>query len=115
MLRPWSAFAILLGASLLAGCSPPPAIMSLEPATGQPHEVVLVKGEELESAEIVWDAGSSTEKIIPGGYQGAYMFSVPDDATTGPHDVVLQKGTNRSMPFTFTVPPPPGPDSEPRP
>jgi len=63
----------------------------------------------------VWDPGTLNEHILPGGYQGAYMFSVPHEAMPGTHTVVLQHGSDRSAPYTFTIPMPPGPDDVPRP
>ena len=89
---------LLVGAVCLAGCSATPEIKVLEPASGQPHDVVFVQGDERDFAQIVWDAGSGTEHIIPGGFLGAYMFSVPHEATPGNHDVVLQKNGKRSKP-----------------
>ena len=106
---------LLVGLACLVGCSATPKIKVLEPASGQPHDVVFVQGDDREFAQIVWDAGSATEQIIPGGFLGAYMFSVPHDAMPGAHAVVLQNGSNRSMPVTFNVPMPPGPDTIPRP
>ena len=87
----------------------------LEPAEGHPHDVVLIKGDGLEAAEIVWDAGEPTEKVIPGGFLGAYMFSVPHGAPPGAHPVVVRKGSNQSTPMTFTVPSVPGKIDVPRP
>ena len=106
---------LLLGAVCLAACSDPPTVTMLEPAEGHPHDVVLIKGSDLESAEIVWDAGKPTEKVIPGGFLAAYMFSVPHGATPGAHPVVLRKGSKQSTPMTFTVPSVPGPINVARP
>ena len=112
---------LLLGAVCLAGCSEPPVITTLEPAEGHPHDVVLIKGTDLDSAEIVWDLGKPGQKVIPGGYQGAYMFSVPHDAvplnatTPRKYSVVVRKGGVDSKPMTFTVQPPPGPNNIARP
>jgi hypothetical protein len=110
-----SALAILLLVSIVTGCSAIPQIKVLEPASGQPHDVVFVQGDDREFAQIVWDAGSATEQTIPGGFLGGYMFSVPHDAMPGAHTVVLQKGASRSTPVTFNIPPPPGSDNVPRP
>lgn len=89
--------------------------MTLEPDEGHPHDVVLIKGNGLEGAEIVWDAGTSTEKVIPGGFLGAFMFSVPHGATAGAHPVVVRKGSKQSNPMTFTVPSMPGKINVPHP
>ena len=102
---------LIAGASLVTACSgPQPTLTALEPSNGQPHEVVFVQGDERESAHIVWDAGTTSETIIPGGFQGAFMFSVPHGAMPGPHAVALQNEAGRSNIVTFTIPTPPGPD-----
>ena len=107
---------LIAGAILVTGCGgDPPSLSALDPPTGHPHEVVFVKGALLDHAQIVWDAGTTDEKVIPGGYQGAFMFSVPDEAMPGPHTVVLQNKTGRSNPITFTIPMTTGPDDIPRP
>jgi hypothetical protein len=108
---------LITGASLVTACSgTPPSLTALDPPNGHPHEVVFVQGTERESAQIVWDAGTTDEKIIPGGYKGAFMFSVPDDAAPGStHAVALQNKTGRSNTVTFTIPMLPGPDNIPRP
>ena len=105
---------LLLGAVCLAACSEPPVITTLEPAEGHPHDVVLIKGTDLDGAEIVWDYGK-TNKVIPGGYQGAYMFSVPHGATPDAYSVVVRKGGVDSNPMTFTIPEEDGPDNVARP
>jgi hypothetical protein len=108
---------LIAGASLVTACSgPPPTLTALEPPTGHPHEIVFVQGTERESAQIVWDAGTINEKIIPGGFQGAFMFSVPDEAMPGTtHAIALQNKGGRSKTVTFTIPSAPGPDNIPRP
>ncbi len=87
----------------------------LDPAEGHPHDVVVIKGDDLAFAEIVWDLGKSTQKVLPGGFLGAYMFSVPHGAAAGAHTVVVRKGAAQSKPMTFTVPSAPGPINVPHP
>jgi hypothetical protein len=108
---------LIASASLVTACSgPPPALTALDPPTGHPHEVVFVQGTERKGAQIVWDAGTTDEKIIPGGYQGAFMFSVPDEAMPGTtHAVALENKNGRSNTVTFTIPMMPGADDIPRP
>jgi len=114
---------LLLGAVCLAACSTstPAPPTALEPAEGHPHDVVLIKGTDLKDAQIVWDKGGPDERVIPGGYQGAYMFSVPHDAvplnetTAREYAVAVRKKGVDSTPVTFTVPPMPGPRNVARP
>ena len=114
---------LLLGAACVAACSTPPTITALEPAEGHAHDVVLIKGSQsdLKGALIVWDLGGPSERVIPGGYQGAYMFSVPDDAaplnatTDREYAVALRKDGVDSSPMTFTVPAKDGPKNVARP
>ena len=101
---------LLLRAPSWPGAEEPPSLAKLEPATGQPHEVVFVQGAGREFAQIVWDAGTTSEKIIPGGYQGAFMFSVPHGATPVRTPSQCRTRAGRSNTVTFTVPMPPGPD-----
>lgn len=112
---------VLLGAVCLAACSETPVITTLEPTEGRAHDVVFIKGTDLDGAEIVWDFGKPGQKVIPGGYQGAYMFSVPHDAApqtptaARKYSVVVRKGGVDSKPMPFTVPAMDGPDNIARP
>jgi hypothetical protein len=106
---------LLVVAVCLAACSTPPTVAKLEPAQGHPHDVVHITGSDLEDAQIVWDFGKTTQKVIPGGYQSAYMFSVPHGAPAGAHPIVLQKNGVQSKPITFTVPSATGLRNVPRP
>ena len=111
-----SVLAILICASFLASCSSPPTLKALQPSTGQPHDVIIVDGTGRELAQIVWDADGPGEKVIPGGYQGAFMFSVPPNAVQGmSYKVKLQNSGGRSDPVTFTVPPSMSSLDDPRP
>lgn len=106
---------LLLASSLLAACSNPPALTALDPPTGRPHDVIFVKGDGRELAQIVWDADTSDEKVIPGAYGGAFMFSVPPGTAPGAHTVKLQNSDGRSNAVTFNVLNSPGPLDVPRP
>jgi len=93
-----------------------PTLTALKPSVGHPHDVVFIDGTGREGAQIVWDAGTpGKEKVIPGAYLGAFMFSVPPDAAPGPHVVKLQNSDGRSNSMTFTVPEETGPLDVPHP
>ena len=91
---------LLFSVTLLAGCSNAPTLSALVPADGHPHDVIFVQGDR-DFAQIVWDAGGPGEKVIPGGFLGAYMFSVPPGAAPGPHTVKLQNNAGRSNPVSL--------------
>jgi hypothetical protein len=55
------------------------------------------------ASQVVWDAGATTETVIPGGFLGGYMFSVPDGASLGAHNVALSNSNGLSNVMTFTV------------
>lgn len=107
---------LVLAATSLSGCNSPPALSALDPPSGHPHDVVLVQGTDLEFAQIVWDAGTTSEHVIPGGFLGAFMFSVPHDALPGNHVVALRNSAGLSkQTLTFQIPMTPGPLDVPRP
>jgi hypothetical protein len=54
-------------------------------------------------SSVVWDAGLGSERVIPGGFLGGYMFSVPPGSAAGPHPVALRNSRGTSAPVTFTV------------
>jgi hypothetical protein len=66
----------------------------------------MVSGSNLFGASIVWDAGLASEAVLPGGFLGAYMFSVPPGATLGAHPVALRnsRGTSGTIDFNVTSP-----------
>ena len=97
---------LILVAIPLTSCAPP-KVATFDPPTGPPHAVVMVRGTDLALSTIVWDAGLSTETTIPGGFLGAFMFSVPANASARPHPVAIQNSRGRSANMTFTVQPPP--------
>jgi hypothetical protein len=104
-------------ASFLASCSTnPPTLKALQPSTGQPHDVIVVDADGRENAQIVWDADGPGERVIPGGFQGAFMFSVPPNAVQGmSYKVKLQNSGGRSAAVTFNVPGSTSPLNVPRP
>jgi hypothetical protein len=97
---------ILAGALFLTGCKP--RLDSLTAAAGPEHTVVEVSGANLLLSSIVWDAGLPSERVLPGGFLGAYMFSVPPGASVGAHPVALRHGnrTSASVNFAVTAPNP---------
>ncbi len=94
---------------LAAGCEKP-TLTSLDEATGPEHTVVMPVGTSLFLARIVWDAGLPSEQILPGGFLGAYLFSVPPGASQSVHPVALEnsKGRSGTVGFTVTAPLPYG-------
>src|SRR5262249_29792987 len=93
---------VILAVIPLTACARP-SITSLDQPRGPPHAVVAVQGTNLELSTIVWDAGSATEHHIPVGFLGAFMFSVPPDASLGKHQVAVENSYGRSSSVTFTV------------
>jgi len=91
----------------LAGCQTP-VLRSLEFAQGPARSLVRVDGENLSGATVIWDAGLATEQSVPGGFLGAYMFSVPPGATPGGHPVALRnnRGTSVARNYVVTAPQP---------
>lgn len=87
---------------VLPGCSAP-TLTALDVSTGPEHTVVMVQGTNLAFSQIVWDAGQPGEKIIPGGFLGAFLFSVPPGAAVGVHPVAVQNSGGRSSAVNFTV------------
>lgn len=92
---------IVAGALLLGGCKP--RLDGLTAASGPEHTVVEVTGSNLLFTSIVWDAGLPSETVVPGGFLGAYMFSVPPGAALGPHPVALRNGSRTSATLNFDV------------
>jgi hypothetical protein len=93
-------FLVLLG--LLATCNP--TITSLSPASGPERTVVSVSGSTL-LANLIWDAGTANERVLPGAFLGATLFSVPAGTSAGVHNVQLSYQGQRGnvMPFTVTA------------
>ena len=79
----------------LAGCQPP-SLTNLVENTSPERSLVMVEGSSLLFSSVVWDAGQPTERVVPGGFLGGYMFSVPPGATVGPHPVALRNSHRRS-------------------
>jgi len=100
----------VLGVFAFTGCAPP-TLMSLDVTAGPEHTLVMVSGSGLFLSSIVWDAGLATETTLPGGFLGAYMFSIPPGAVVGPHPVAVENsaGSSATLTFTVTAPQPFGP------
>jgi len=94
----------------VVGCAP--KLDSLEQNYGPEHTLVKVHGEHLFGTQVVWDAGSADETVLPGGFLGGYMFTVPPGASTGQHEVALRNPWGTTATVNFKVTPPqvfPGP------
>jgi hypothetical protein len=80
-------------------------LTALSPATGPERTLVTVTGSTL-FASVVWDAGLPTETVIPGGWLGGYMFSVPPAAAPGAHPVAVRRNgaDSASLDFVVTAP-----------
>jgi hypothetical protein len=87
----------------LSGCGNP-AINSFDVGSGPEHTLVMINGDTL-FARIIWDAGLASETVLPGGFLGGYMFSVPPGASSGNHPVALDRSGNRSAVVNFNVTP----------
>jgi hypothetical protein len=98
---PFTAVVLVLCILLLQSCRP--RITAIYPLSGPPGTLVHVTGVDLFGGLIKWDAGSATERGIPGGFLTASFFTIPMDATPGPHQVRVQGLERLSDPVTFTV------------
>ena len=94
---------LLFVATLIAlpGCTP--VLNSLDASQGPERSLVKVNGRNLLGTSVLWDAGLATETVVPGGFLGGYMFSVPDGASLGNHPVALRNGSKQSAVRTYTV------------
>jgi hypothetical protein len=92
----------LLIALALTACAP--NINSLNPNTGPERSLVEIDGDNFLSSAY-WDAGIATEQRLQGGFLGSYIFTVPNGATQGAHQVQLKRGgkAGNKIPFTVTA------------
>ena len=95
-------FLILAVAVVAAGCKPP-VLISMDTARGPERTLVMVQGNNLIFSSVIWDAGLPTERAIPGGFLGGYMFSVPPGVAQGAHPVALSNSYGRSVKLNFDV------------
>ena len=81
-----------------------PNIIALNPDSGPQRTLVEIRGGN-ENSSVYWDAGTASEQIIPSGYQGAYLFTVPVGASLGIHQVQLKRSgdAGNMKPFDVTV------------
>lgn len=101
--RRLSLILLLIAAALaMSGCGRP-RLAGLDVMRGPEHTLVMVKGARLAFTSVIWDAGLPSERIIPGGFLGGYMFSVPPGAAIGSHPVALQAASGRSASINFQV------------
>ena len=96
------ALLVLAGTVALSACAPP-TLTSLDRTSGPGHTLVMAQGSNLIFSRIIWDAGLATEQVIPGGFLGGYMYSVPPGATLGNHPVALANSRGRSGTINFNV------------
>src|SRR5207245_7511830 len=83
---------------LTAACAPS---ISLDRNQGVPHTLVGINGTYLDGSTIIWDAGTPNERTIPGGFLGAYLFSVPPSATATAHNIRVKHGWRKSNTVAF--------------
>src|SRR5215208_5417520 len=83
----------------VSGCAP--NISSLDPDTGPERTLVNVRGGTFLSS-LYWDAGSPGEQRLSGGFLGASLFTVPQSAPLGAHQVQLERGSARGNQKPFT-------------
>lgn len=106
-LKPVAAGAALLlcAAAVLfqIACSAAPPTVTLERTAGPPRSLVMVQGTNLLLSQVVWDAGLASERVLPSGFLGGYMFSVPPGASAGSHPVAVQNVAGRSAAVNFEV------------
>ncbi len=103
----YSVFCLAVMVGCFSGCAAP-VLNSLEFTQGPERSLVRVDGENLLGATVVWDSGLPSEQSVPGGFLGAYMFSVPPGAPPGGHPVALRNshGTSGALNYTVTAPQP---------
>jgi hypothetical protein len=110
MARAWFFRVVTAAATLLvltlvlmqAGCNAP-TLTALDQSSGPEHSLVMVQGSDLFLSNIIWDAGLGSEHVIPGGFLGGYMFSVPPGASLGNHPVAIENSAGRSSILNFNV------------
>lgn len=86
---------------LLTGCATP-HINSLDPVSGPPRTLVSVNGDTFLST-VYWDADTANPQARPGGFLGGYIFTVPDGAAQGAHQVQLRRANKAGNMAPFTV------------
>ncbi len=69
-------------AIFLSACGPP-VLTNLDGSSGPEHSLVMVQGKRVVLSRVIWDAGLPSEQVIPGGFLGGYMFSVPPGTPVG--------------------------------
>jgi hypothetical protein len=81
-----------------------PNIQSLDPSSGPPRSLVQINGNTLLSTAY-WDAGTASEQSLAGGFLGGYIFTVPNSAALGVHQVQLKRAgkSGNMVPFTVTA------------
>ncbi|MBE9561035.1 MAG: hypothetical protein IMF15_09615 [Proteobacteria bacterium] len=90
-------------ALMLSACATP-NINSLDPNSGPERSLVEIDGDNLFSTAY-WDAGTASEQSLQGGFFGSYIFTVPQAASLGAHQVQLKRSgkEGNKVPFTVTA------------
>ncbi len=106
--NPYLPAAVLAVLAIVLSSCAGPTLTNLDQNSGPEHSIVMIQGTNLLFARIVWDAGLASERIIPGGFLGAFLFSVPPGASQGNHSVAVENSRGRSatMDFNVTAPQP---------
>ena len=93
----------LLITTLLTACSTPD-VRSLDPNNGPERTLVRVDGDNFLSS-VFWDIDTPSEQKLAGGFLGSYLFTVPQGASLGNHQVGLERSGKRGdkKPFNVTA------------
>lgn len=92
---------VSLATMAAAACSNQ-TLQGFDPPHGVPRSLVAVQGANLDFSSVVWDAGQPGERTIPGSLSGP-MFTVPANATPGPHPVAIKNFGGQIGPMNFVV------------
>jgi hypothetical protein len=99
-------YALAVFLSLLGGIeasAAPPLLEQLEPARATSRALVIIRGQNLENARIIWDAGLASARVLKGALQGAVLFSIPPGTIPGDHRVAVENDDGRSAEMVIEV------------
>ena len=77
-------------------------VPTFNPPEAPRRALVAIEEIDASGSTLIWDVGTSKERVVPLSLDGR-MFSVPADATPGPHTVMFDGPSGHVGPFTFTV------------